>query len=166
MGEHSISVGNHIMKRSGFQVISVLPTSQVFISGYVNTETILHFFYKITNERGMKTVFTYTQCKMVLWPIRVRVLFELFYKSFYLPVSWWISMQEFFSIFQDSLGKQCWVVLGRVLSTVRSDPAQLVTALRIVERETRYHLLCIIFYFLDQLIYSQQSSLNIFTYKV
>ena len=56
-------------------------------------------------------------------------------------------MQEFFSIFQDSLGKQCWVVLGRVLSTVRSDPAQLVTALRIVERETRYHLLCIIFYF-------------------
>ena len=52
-----------------------------------------------------------------------------------------------FPIFQDSLGKQCWVVLGRVLSTVRSDPAQLVTALRIVERETRYHLLCIIFYF-------------------
>lgn len=37
----------------------------------------------------------------------------------------------------DSLGKQCWVVLGRVLSTVRSDPAQLVTALRIVERENR-----------------------------
>ena len=60
-------------------------------------------------------------------------------------------MQEFFSIFQDSLGKQCWVVLGRVLSTVRSDPAQLVTALRIVERETRYHLLCIIFYFLINL---------------
>ena len=38
---------------------SVLPTSQVFTSGYVNTETILNFFYKITNERGMKTVFTY-----------------------------------------------------------------------------------------------------------
>ncbi|KAM7449264.1 hypothetical protein ABFA07_002820 [Porites harrisoni] len=37
----------------------------------------------------------------------------------------------------DSVGKQCWVVLGRVLSTVRSDPAQLVTALRIVEREQR-----------------------------
>ena len=31
----------------------------VFTSGYVNTETILHFFYKITNERGTKTVFTY-----------------------------------------------------------------------------------------------------------
>ena len=33
---------------------SVLPTSQVFTSGYVNTETILHFFYKISNERGTK----------------------------------------------------------------------------------------------------------------
>ena len=42
---------------------SVLPTSCVFTSGYVNTETILHFFYKITNERGTKTVFTYAHVK-------------------------------------------------------------------------------------------------------
>ena len=35
----------------------------VFTSGYVNTETILHFFYKITNERGTKTVFTYAHIK-------------------------------------------------------------------------------------------------------
>ena len=41
----------------------VLPVSQVFTSGYVNTETILHFFYKITNERGTKTVFTYAHVK-------------------------------------------------------------------------------------------------------
>ena len=41
----------------------VLPTSQVFRLGYVNTETILHFFYKITNERGTKTVFTYAHVK-------------------------------------------------------------------------------------------------------
>ena len=44
-------------------VSRVLPTSHVFTSGYVNTETILHFFYKITNERGTKTVFTYTHVK-------------------------------------------------------------------------------------------------------
>ena len=31
--------------------------------GYVNTEIILHFFYKITNERGTKTVFTYAHVK-------------------------------------------------------------------------------------------------------
>ena len=31
--------------------------------GDVNTETILHFFYKITNERGTKTVFTYAHVK-------------------------------------------------------------------------------------------------------
>ena len=41
----------------------VLLTSQVFTSGYVNTETILHFFYKITNERGIKTVFRYAHVK-------------------------------------------------------------------------------------------------------
>ena len=35
----------------------------VFTPGYVNTETILHFFYKITNERGTKTVFTYARVK-------------------------------------------------------------------------------------------------------
>ena len=35
----------------------------VLTSGHVNTETILHFFYKITNERGTKTVFTYTHVK-------------------------------------------------------------------------------------------------------
>ena len=35
----------------------------VFTSGYVNTETILHFFYKITNERGTKTVFTFDHVK-------------------------------------------------------------------------------------------------------
>ena len=52
----------------------------MFTSGYVNTETILHIFYKITNERGTKTVFTYAHMKRVLWPVRVHVLFELFYK--------------------------------------------------------------------------------------
>ena len=56
---------------------SVLPTSQVFTSGYVNTETILHFFYKITNERGTKTMFTYAHKKR--WPIRACITFELFY---------------------------------------------------------------------------------------
>ena len=40
---------------------SVLPTSQVFTSGYVNMETI--FFYKIANERGTKTMFTYAHVK-------------------------------------------------------------------------------------------------------
>ena len=45
------------------ELIECIPTSQVFTSGYVNTETILHFFYEITNERGTKTVFTYAHVK-------------------------------------------------------------------------------------------------------
>ena len=36
---------------------------EISASGYVNTETILYFFYKITNERGTKTVFTYAHVK-------------------------------------------------------------------------------------------------------
>ena len=63
MGEHEISVGNHDAKRGGFQLIECVYITQVFTSGYVNTETILHFFYKITNERGTKTVFTYAHVK-------------------------------------------------------------------------------------------------------
>ena len=65
------------------KMVSVLPTSQVFTLGYVNTETILHFFYKINNERGTKNRVYIRSCKMVLWLIRVRVLFELFYKYLY-----------------------------------------------------------------------------------
>ena len=53
------------MTQSGVvsSLLSVLPTSQVFTSGYVNTETILHFFYKITIERGTKTMFTHAHVK-------------------------------------------------------------------------------------------------------
>ena len=40
-------------------------------------------FDKITNERGTKNCVYIRSCKMVLWPIRARVLFELFYNSKY-----------------------------------------------------------------------------------
>ena len=78
MGEHKISVGNHDAKQRKPQrkaeetmtqsrvvssLSSVLPISQMFTSGYVNMETILHFFDKITNERWTKTVFTYAHVK-------------------------------------------------------------------------------------------------------
>lgn len=33
------------------------------------------------------------------------------------------------------LGKQVWIILQRTLNTVRKEPTQIVTALRIVERE-------------------------------
>ena len=60
----SVFAGNHSASRRGFLRLSrVPPTSRVFTSGYVNTEIILHFFYKITNERGTKTVFTYAHGK-------------------------------------------------------------------------------------------------------
>ena len=51
----------------------ILPTSQVFTSGYVNTETILHFENRVYIR----------SCKMVLWPIRARILFEFFYNVDY-----------------------------------------------------------------------------------
>ena len=56
LGEHEISVGHHDAKRSGFQLIECSPND-------VNTQTILHFFHKITNERGTKTVSTYAHVK-------------------------------------------------------------------------------------------------------
>ena len=50
------------MTRSGVvsSLSSVLPTSRMFTSGYVNTETILQLFYKITNERGTKKMFLWS----------------------------------------------------------------------------------------------------------
>ena len=40
-----VKAGNHSASRRGFLRLSrVLPTSRMFTSGYVNTETILHFF--------------------------------------------------------------------------------------------------------------------------
>ena len=60
-----------------------LPTSQVFTSGYVNTETILHFFYKITNERGMKTVFTYAHVKWFYGQSEPAYYLNYFIKLYY-----------------------------------------------------------------------------------
>ena len=54
----------------------------VFTSGYVNKETILHFFYKITKERGTKNVFAYAHVKW-FYGQSERVLFELFYNTKY-----------------------------------------------------------------------------------
>ena len=34
-------------------------------------------------------------------------------------------------------GKQVWIILQRTLNTVRKEPTQIVTALRIIEREER-----------------------------
>ena len=51
--------GNHFASRHGFLRLSrVLPTSQVFTSGYVNTETILHFFIMWRHEMNMSASFS------------------------------------------------------------------------------------------------------------
>ena len=49
------------------------------VSVFTNTETILHFFYEITNKRGTKTLFTYVHVKW-FYGQSERLLFELFYK--------------------------------------------------------------------------------------
>ena len=51
------------MQTDNRTIVEYHEISVVFTSGYVNTETILHFFYKITNERGTKTVSTYAHVK-------------------------------------------------------------------------------------------------------
>ena len=45
-----------------YQVFSQ-PPKCLHQANYVNMATIFHFFYKITNERGTKTVFTCTRVK-------------------------------------------------------------------------------------------------------
>ena len=63
VGSFTSSLFKAASRRGFLRLSRVPPTSRVFTSGYVNTEIILHFFYKITNERGTKTVFTYAHVK-------------------------------------------------------------------------------------------------------
>ena len=51
---------------------SVLQASQVFTSGYVNTETILHFFKIDTSVTSLEKS-TYTTRKLVFWISQVNV---------------------------------------------------------------------------------------------
>ena len=53
----------HKINLSDREILKKCKMVSVFTSGYVNMETILHFFYKITNEKGTKTVFTYAHIK-------------------------------------------------------------------------------------------------------
>ena len=46
-------------------------------------ETILHFFYKITNERGMKTVFTYAHVKWFYGQSECAYYLNYFIKYFF-----------------------------------------------------------------------------------
>ena len=46
----------------------------------VNTESILHFFYKITNEKGTKTVFTYARVKWFYGYVNTESILRFFYK--------------------------------------------------------------------------------------
>ena len=47
-------------------------------------ETILHFFYKITNERGMKTMFTYAHVKWFYGQLEHAYYLNYFIKFSYL----------------------------------------------------------------------------------
>ena len=49
-------------------------------------------------------------------------------------------LKDNLSSWQDQLSKQLWTVIDRTLSAARSNPTQIVTAMRIIEREERYLL--------------------------
>ena len=61
--------GNHSASRHGFLRLSrVLPTSCVFTSGYVNTETILHFFNQILQTEIRSNVW------QTVWRITIEIV--------------------------------------------------------------------------------------------
>lgn len=79
------------------------------------------------------------QCLMDLENSRDDLLFELHKLPHQNPNDTRM-LKEYFADVQnlsEDLGKQVWVILQRTLNTVRKEPMQIVTALRIVEREER-----------------------------
>ena len=85
---------------SVFTQPDVLPTSQVFTSDYVNTETILQFFYKITNERGTKTVFTYAHVKWFYGQSE-----RAYYLNYFINVSQILPVPYFIAYFRPEVCK-------------------------------------------------------------
>ncbi|KAF2365226.1 Exocyst complex component EXOC3/Sec6 [Trinorchestia longiramus] len=85
------------------------------------------------------TCIVVVQCLMDLENSRDDLLFELHKLPHQNPNDTKMLTEYFADVNKLSvdLGKQVWVVLQRALNTVRKEPAQLVTALRIVEREER-----------------------------
>ncbi|XP_064082051.1 exocyst complex component 3-like isoform X5 [Macrobrachium nipponense] len=79
------------------------------------------------------------QCLMDLENSRDDLLFELHKLPHQNPNDTRM-LKEYFADVQnlsEDLGKQVWIILQRTLNTVRKEPTQIVTALRIVEREER-----------------------------
>ncbi|KAK3868957.1 hypothetical protein Pcinc_025706 [Petrolisthes cinctipes] len=79
------------------------------------------------------------QCLMDLENSRDDLLFELHKLPHQNPNDTRM-LKEYFAEVQnlsDELGKQVWVILQRAINTARKEPTQVVTALRIVEREER-----------------------------
>lgn len=79
------------------------------------------------------------QCLMDLENSRDDLLFELHKVSHQNPNDTRMLKECFADVqkLSEDLGKQVWVILQRALNTVRKEPAQIVTALRIIEREER-----------------------------
>ncbi|RXG59157.1 Exocyst complex component 3 [Armadillidium vulgare] len=79
------------------------------------------------------------QCIMDLENSRDDLLFELHKLPHQNPNESRL-LKEYFADMQtlsEDLGKQLWIILQRTLNTVRKEPTQIVTALRIIEREER-----------------------------
>ncbi|KAK8375438.1 hypothetical protein O3P69_008347 [Scylla paramamosain] len=79
------------------------------------------------------------QCLMDLENSRDDLLFELHKLPHQNPNDTRMLKEYFADVHKlsEELGKQVWVILQRTLNTVRMKPTQIVTALRIVEREER-----------------------------
>lgn len=77
------------------------------------------------------------QCLMDLENSRDELLFELHKLPHQNPNDTRVLKESFADVqkLSDDLGKQVWIILQRTLNTVRKEPTQIVTALRIVERE-------------------------------
>ncbi|XP_050707871.1 exocyst complex component 3-like [Eriocheir sinensis] len=79
------------------------------------------------------------QCLMDLENSRDDLLFELHKLPHQNPNDTRMLKEYFADVHKlsEDLGKQVWIILKRTLNTVRKEPPQIVTALRIVEREER-----------------------------
>ena len=104
---------------------------------------VTHFLFVFQLVEAYFAKIQFCAVRSVLRILRYICMIKYFVRLFHVKCEWisqvlFVKWNDSFLCVKAKLSKQLVVTLERILSTVRGDPAKLVTVIRIVEREERW----------------------------